>query len=90
MPYTKLETEEYIKTLRDYTEEQIENVRKVRNEWEEMNFQQYQLLFEQGVIRRLKKLKKPRSLYFCEETNGLYYLNHYHKHYIKMAEFKDS
>lgn len=89
MPYTQLPPEEYVKTLHGYNEQEIENVLKVRSEWEYMSWQQFQLLFEQGQIRRLKKLKKPRSLYFNEETGGFYYLNHYHRNFEKMAEFKE-
>jgi len=92
MPYEKLETEEYLLTLekRGYTEEEIENVRKVRDEWDYMPYEQYKLLIEQGLLKRTVKLKFPRSIWFCEETGGFYYLNHWSRHFVNCAHWKET
>lgn len=87
MPYKKLEIEEYLKTLKGYSEEQIENVRKVRTEWEYCDFAQMKFLIEQGQLKRIHKLKVPRAIFICPENGGFYYLNHYCKHYVKCAEW---
>lgn len=88
MPYTKLEVEEYLKTLKDYSPEQLENVRKVRTEWENASADQIQMLFEQKLLTRKVKTKNKRSYWVCPDNGDFYYLNHYKKWFEKAFEWK--
>lgn len=83
------ELESYLARLQDYSEEQIENVRKIRTEWEMMTFEQFNFLYDQKVVERTVKLKTPRHLFVSPE-GGIYYLNHYHKWYNKIGQFKNN
>lgn len=69
----------------NYTEEQVESVRLIRESFEHMTFEQFDLLFRQGIIKRKAKLKKPRNLFTDGET--VLYLSHYHKKYVECGEF---
>lgn len=82
----KIET--YILKLKDYSHEQIENVRKVRSTFEPMSYEQFQFLFQQGVVERMVKLKKPRTLWVDEE-GGIHFLNHWRKWYQQVGKFKE-
>lgn len=81
--------EEYLAGLTDYSQEQLDNVRKVRTEWQHMSFEQYQFLFTHGAINRFVKLKTPRNLFVCSEGK-IHYLNHYRKWYQCIGELKES
>lgn len=72
----------------NYTEEQIENVAMKRNTLEVMEWDMYQELLKQGILVRTRKLKKPRSLYVCEEGK-LWYLCHYRKDWQWCSKFKE-
>jgi len=71
----------------EYTEEQIAEVARVRNSdsFEHMTFEQFDLLFRQGIIKRSAKLKKPRNLFTDGQT--VLYLSHYHKKYVECGFF---
>lgn len=69
-----------------YTEEQLEEIEKVRNNYEHMTFEQFRFLFLQGVIKRTVKLKKPRNLFVSPDGEVLF-LSHYHKKYNKCGHF---
>jgi adenylate cyclase class IV len=70
-----------------YSDEQLAEIEKIRNseEFEHMTFEQFDLLFRQGIIKRTAKLKKKRNLF----TNGdtVLYLSHYHKAYVNCGYF---
>jgi len=86
MNYNPKTTEDYLNTLKDYSEEQLENVRRVRDTHQYMSFEQYKMLLEQKQLKRHLKLKQPRTLWVNEEGE-IFYLSHYFKQFIKMAEF---
>jgi len=85
--FTLLSTEEYINTLEDFTEEQIEAVRKVRDTYENMTWEQWLFLFEHGGVERKAKLKFKRTLW-VNEDGEIYYLNKYRKQYQLMGVIK--
>ena len=60
-----------------YNEEETEKVKQFIDESEHCPFEQFQFLFQQGIVKRTSKLKKPRNLYVKDGV--FYYLNHYHK-----------
>lgn len=77
---------ERLKTY-DYTEEQIEAVKIIRETYEPCEFEQFKELHKQGVVYRTIKLKKPRHLYVSEDGK-FYYLSHYYKSYMFIGFFK--
>ena len=81
--------EKYIEYLKrkGYSDEEIEYVKEFRENSEHMTFEQFDTLFRSGVMTRFKKLKKKRNLFFRDDK--LWYLNHYHKKYHIVAEFKN-
>jgi len=76
---TKMPWEQYQEKLKsfDYTEEQIEAVKEIRENCELMTFEQFTFLISVGAIRKTCKLRKPRNLYDYE--GKLLYLNHFNK-----------
>ena len=82
--YKKIVWEEYREFLIKigYTEEQIENVKQIREDsnYEEMSQEQFRFLFLNGIIKRTRKLKKIRTLLVNEEGQILY-LEHHKKAY---------
>lgn len=86
---TKQDWETYEKILVkfEYTPEQIEAVKEVRENYDLCPYEQFRELFLQGVIERVAKVKKPRN-YFVNEEGEFLFLNHYHKAYQIAAKFK--
>lgn len=76
---TKMPWEQYQEKLKsfDYTEEQIEAVKEIRENCELMTFEQFTFLIQVGAITRTAKLRKPRNMY--DKDGKLWYLNHYNK-----------
>ena len=74
------EYKEYLK-FRGLTEEQIEDVRRIREneEYNHVTYEQFMELWRQGVIRRTRKLKKPRNLFLCKEGRFWYFEFYYKK-----------
>ena len=85
--YTRYNWQEYQEMLEkfNYTEEQLESVRLIRETWDCMTNEQFRFLFLSGVIKREVKNKKPRNYY----TNGedVVYLNHHLKKFEKAGYF---
>lgn len=85
--YTRYNWQEYKEMLEkfNYTEEQLESVRLIRETWDCMTNEQFRFLFLSGVIKREVKNKKPRNYY----TNGeeVVYLNHHLKKFEKAGYF---
>ncbi len=71
----------------NYTEDQIESVRLIRETFELCPYEQFRELFLQGVIVRVRKVKKPRN-YYVNDLGEFLYLDHYTKSYQLAAEFK--
>jgi len=71
----------------DYTEDQILEIEKIREnpEIEEMTWEQFRFLFLNRVLRRTRKLKKIRTLYVFDDK--VWYLDHYVKGYRYCGEF---
>ena len=90
MTYTKYNWEQYLEMLKafKYTEEQIAEVEKVKLNFEEIPKDMFDELVRQGVIKRMAKLKKIRTL-FVNELGEIIYLNHYNKRYEVCGKFKD-
>ena len=82
-----LSTEEYIAQLRDYTDEQKNEVREFRENMDYMSWEQFNFLFQQKVIERFAKLKKPRTMWVDSISGQIWYLNHYHKKFVPCAKF---
>lgn len=81
--------EEYEKMLisYNYSPEQISAVKEIRenSQNEIMTPEQFRYLFLNKIIRRTRKLKKPRTLIVVEDK--IYYLEHYNKRYEWCGEF---
>ena len=69
----------------DYTEEQLEAVRLIRETAEEVTKDQYDFLVQTGIISRTRKLKKIRTLYVFEDK--VWYLCHFNKRYEWCGQF---
>ena len=87
---TKQDWETYEKILVkfDYTPEQIEAVKEIRESYDHCTFEMFTGLIKQGLIERVAKVKKPRN-YFVNEAGEFLFLNHYHKGYQIAARFKN-
>lgn len=85
--YIRYSWEQYKELLEklEYSEEQILEVQKIRENLDYMSAEQFRFLFLSGVIKRVVKNKKPRSYY----TNGedIVYLNHFNKRFEKAGFF---
>lgn len=75
----------------DYSPEQIEYVRQVResNEYQHVTFEQFSELVAQGVVIRTRKLKKKKRNLYLGEDSKFYYLNHYNKRWEWIGHFPD-
>jgi len=82
-----LSTEDYLKTLTDYTEEQKEEVRNFRGSMDYMSWEQFNFLFQQKIVERFAKLKRPRTMWVDNISGKIWYLNHYHKKFVICAKF---
>ena len=69
----------------NYTQEQIEAVREIRETAEEVTKDQYDFLVQTGIISRTRKLKKIRTLYVFEDK--VWYLCHFNKRYEWCGQF---
>ena len=85
--YTRYNWQEYKEMLEryDYTQEQIEAVREIRETAEEVTKDQYDFLVQTGIISRTRKLKKIRTLYVFEDK--VWYLCHFNKRYEWCGQF---
>ena len=85
--YTRYNWQEYKEMLEryNYTQEQIEAVREIRETAEQITKDQYDFLVQTGIISRTRKLKKIRTLYVFEDK--VWYLCHFNKRYEWCAEF---
>jgi hypothetical protein len=70
------------KTISNETLERIKSLPRI-------NYDQYLELIKQGQIIRLVKLRKPRTIFFDEETGLFLYVNHWHMGFSKCAKFKE-
>ena len=87
--FRRYDWEEYKELLKKYgyTDEQIEEVKKFREnpKNEQITWEQFRFLFLNGVIKRTRKLKKIRTLYVFDDK--VWYLDHYVKSYRYCGEF---
>ena len=83
----KEDWQDYERKLLDmgYDENQIAEIKKVRDNYEYCAFEQFQFLFQQKLIKRYIKLRKPRNL-FCSDGK-FYYLCHRTRRYELVGEF---
>jgi len=85
-----IEIEDYLKlnSVKDLSQEQKDEIVRVRTTLELMSPEQFNFLKEQGIIVRTRKLRKLRSLWVCE--NGkIWYFCHYGKKYQYAGYFKE-
>ena len=71
----------------DYTQEQVESIREIRETAEQITKDQYDFLVQTGIISRTRKLKKIRTMYVFDSK--VWYLDHYSKAYCYCATFTD-
>ena len=87
--FKRFDWEQYKELLKhyNYTEEQIASVKEVREnpENELMSPEQFDFLWQQGIIRRTQKLKKKRTLLVFDDK--IWFLSHYHKRYVWCGYF---
>ena len=69
----------------DYTQEQVESIREIRETAEQITKDQYDFLVQTGIISRTRKLKKIRTLYVFEDK--VWYLCHFNKRYEWCGQF---
>lgn len=88
--FVRYDWEKYKEMLEryDYTEEQLEAVRLIRETWDCMTNDQFRFLFLSGVIKRLIKNKKARN-YYVNEQGEIFSLNHHLKTFVKAGYFKE-
>ncbi len=85
--YTRYNWQEYKEMLEkyDYTQEQVESIREIRETAEQITKDQYDFLVQTGIISRTRKLKKTRTLYVFEDK--VWYLCHFNKRYEWCGQF---
>jgi hypothetical protein len=90
MEYIRESWSQYSERLKsyDYTQEQIEAVRIVREEAEQVPNEMFDELVRLGVIERTRKLKKKRSLYVLQDGK-IVYLEHFNKQLEWCGYFKE-
>lgn len=73
--------EEYLERLKHYgyTEEELQGVIEFRETAQHVPWEQYRMLIDQQLLKRTRKLKKIRNVYFYDEK--FWILDHYHKKY---------
>ena len=88
--YTRYNWQEYKEMLEryDYTEEQLEAVRLIRETAEEITKDQYDFLVQTGIISRTRKLKKIRTMYVID--NKVWYLEHFSHRYEYLGFFVEN
>lgn len=91
MEYIRENWSQYSERLNsyDYTQEQIDAVKIVRENAEQIPNEMFDELVRQGAIKRTRKLKKVRSLYVLDGDNRVYYLEHWNKRVEWCGKFKD-
>ena len=72
----------------NYTEEQVESIREIRETAEQITKDQYDFLVQTGIISRTRKLKKTRTLYVFEDK--VWYLEHYNRRYEYIGFFVEN
>jgi len=89
MLYKREEWKQYSERLKswNYTEEEIEDIREVRENLDNCPDDQFKELVAQGVVVRTRKLKKKRNYYVNEEGQFLY-LDSYKRKYLIAGYFK--
>lgn len=82
---------DYKKVLveRGYSKEELKSVKEIREKAEHCSFEQFQELWKQGIVKRTRKLIRPRNLYVTEDGK-IWYLNHYNKRYEYVGYFKNN
>jgi hypothetical protein len=90
MEYIREDWKAYSERLKsyDYTDEEISNVRVIREDAEQIPNDMFDELVRQGVIKRTRKLKKKRSLYVLQDGK-IYYAEHWNKRMEWCGYFKD-
>ena len=94
MESTKQSWEDYLKILIkfQYTPEQIEAVKDVRESYDHCTFEMFSGLIEQGIVKRTRKLKKKKRNMYVSPDGFFYYLEHFNKkmeyagHFIQNEE----
>ena len=89
MEHTSIEVYMELDFVKELDQETQDNIRKIRTEYEPMTNEQFQFLFQQGVIKRTQKLKsKKRSLFVCPEGR-IWTFNFYTKQFTYVGYFND-
>ena len=70
------------KTIQKETLERIKTLPRI-------DYLAYLELINQGQVKRLQKLKKPRTIFFEEESGCFLYFNSYYQDFSKCGIFKD-
>lgn len=89
--YTPIPIEQYLKTskVKDLPQEVKDEIRRVRTEYEYMSFEQFtELHVNLRIVRRVRKLKKPRRLFVCPEGK-IWYFDFYHSAFNYCGYFYD-
>lgn len=89
--YTPIPIEEYLKTskVKDLPQEVKDEIRRVRTEYEYMSPSQFtELHVNLRIVKRVRKLKKPRSLFVCPEGK-IWYFDFYHSAFNYCGYFYD-
>lgn len=81
------EYKEYLINL-GYSDDEISAVKEIREnpEIEKMTSEQFRYLFLAGIIKRTRKLRKPRTLFVIDDK--VWYLEHYNRKFCYCGYFK--
>jgi hypothetical protein len=90
MQYIRENWKDYSTRLKSYgyTEEELNTLRPIREDAEQIPNEMFDELVRQGVIKRTRKLKKKRSLYVLEDGK-IGYIEHWNKRVEWCGYFKD-
>jgi len=88
MEFTPITTEDYLKIhyVEALSEELKAEIINMRDNWEHIPQDQFDMLVQQGVLKRTQKLRKKRTMYVC--PNGrVNYFNFYNSRIEYLAYF---
>ena len=80
----------YEKIPLDPNNEKDAVVLELMNKHERMNYATFEALVQSGAITRLCKLKRPRTIFFDEETQMFCYFNPYNRMLRKCGVWTES